>query len=60
MATEWRKAEGELRQMMRRPCEDAGRDWRDEATSPEAPGAPGSWKRQEGPIRGASRGSTAL
>ena len=41
-----------------KPCEDGGRHGRQAATSPGLPGAPRSWKRQEGPSPGASAGST--
>ena len=37
-----------------------GRDGREAATSPGTPGAPRSWKRQEGPSPGASGGSSTL
>ena len=31
------------------PCNDGGRTWGKAATTPGMPGAPMSWKRQEGP-----------
>ena len=37
-----------------KPREDEGRDGRAASTSPGMPGAPRSWKRQEGPSPGAS------
>ena len=43
-----------------KPWEDIRRDGRDAATSPGMPGAPRSWKRQEGPSPGASGGNAAL
>ena len=41
-----------------KPREDGGRDGRKAATSPEPPGTPRRWKKQEGPSPGASGGST--